>query len=161
MVAGRSKGKRCRHPPPPLLTIHGIERASRRTLYSCRDLQPRRSRTVPRGLRYRSPFLRIGHHRCRARRGAMRATKALRQTQIAVSLGRPKSQPLSMIADFPSDPTIILRVGPKSVIRSNLMVGHATTILRRYTSGADPSEWSVTEAKGDRPICGAEARASD
>ena len=61
----------------------------------------------------------------------MRATKALRQTRIAVSLGRPKSQPLSMIADFPSDPTIILRAGLRSVIRSNNLVGHAATILRR------------------------------
>ena len=53
-----------------------------------------------------------------------------------------------MFADSLPDPTIILRVGPVSVIRSNLMVGHAATILRRYTSGSGPSEWPVTEAKG-------------
>ena len=130
--------------------------------YANRDRQPLLSRTVPGGLRYRSPFLRIGHHMCRARRGTMRATKALRQTQIAISLGRPKSKPLSMIADFTSDPTIILRVGLRSVIRSNMNLGRS----RGYD--LTPLHLVIRSINGRslRPggptyISGAEARASD
>ena len=116
---------------------------------ACRDLQSAPVTHCAGRLRCRNPFLSSGHNLCRARGETMRATKAYRANTNCRKLRMPQVETLYRCSPtVSSDPTIILRVGPRSVIRSNLMVGHATTILRRYTSGSDPIEWSVTEAKG-------------
>jgi hypothetical protein len=64
----------------------------------------------------------------------MRATNAFRSN---TNCRKPRSPQVETLIDdrrLTSDPTIILRAGLRPVIRSNDLVGHVATILRRYRS---------------------------
>ena len=130
MVAGRCKGKRCRHPPPPLLTIHGIERASRRTLRS--TFIPLRSHTVPGRMRYSKPFTMLRSPPVPGCEGKRCGHPTLSgQTRIAGSVGCPSSKPFIDVRRFTPDPNTY-HITIRSEARDPIQLGWSVPWLRSY-----------------------------